>query len=163
MAMKLKRRRKSSRMHGKGMGSHGWGARKKHISSGNRGGFGMSGTGKMAGHKKTLITKLYGMGYFGKQGLTSRGSKRKHDKTMNISEIVLSLEKFKKQYGEKDGTLNFKGYKILAEGETTLKLKIKAKAASKSAIEKIEKAGGQIILEKLKSESESDEGTEKEE
>lgn len=153
MGMKLKKRRKSSRMHGKGMGSHGWGSRKKHISSGNRGGFGFAGTGKMAGHKKTLVFKLHGTKYFGKQGFTSRGSKRKHDKTMNISEIVLSLEKFKKQYGEKDGTLNFKGYKILGEGETTLKLKIKAKAASKSAMEKIQKAGGQIILEKAESES----------
>jgi hypothetical protein len=57
-------------MHGHGMGTHGWGARKKHISSGNQGGWGMSGTGKMAGHKKTLVTHLYGTGYFGKQGIT---------------------------------------------------------------------------------------------
>ena len=52
------KRKKVSRMHGRGMGTHGWGARKKHKKSGHRGGTGMSGTGKRADNKKTLITKL---------------------------------------------------------------------------------------------------------
>ncbi len=58
--MKLKKKRKAKTMRGKGMGTHGWGARKKHISSGNRGGWGMSGTGKMAAHKYSYVAKLYG-------------------------------------------------------------------------------------------------------
>jgi ribosomal protein L15 len=53
----------------------------------------------------------------------------------------------KKKYGEKDGTLNLKGYKILGDGEITQKIIIKAESASKSAIEKIEKVGGKIILQ----------------
>jgi len=68
--MKIKKRKKSLRMHGHGMGTHGGGARKKRKGSGHRGGKGMAGTGKRADHKKTLITKLYGNKYFGKQGVT---------------------------------------------------------------------------------------------
>ena len=41
-------------------------------------------------------------------------------------------------------------YKILGTGEITIPLIIKAKEASKSAIEKIEKAGGKIILARKK-------------
>jgi ribosomal protein L15 len=150
--MKLKKHRKSQRMRGHGRGSYGWGARKKHISSGNQGGFGMSGTGKMAGHKKTLITKLYGTDYFGKQGITSRGSARRRNDILNVSNIELQFEMLKKKFGQKDGTLNLEDYKILGEGEIKIKVTIKAKSASKSAIAKIEKAGGKIILPKVEEE-----------
>jgi large subunit ribosomal protein L15 len=152
--MKLKKRKKSSRMHGHGMGTHGWGARKKHISSGNRGGWGMSGTGKMAGHKSSYITKLYGTEYFGRQGITSRGSARKKNPVMNVANIESDFESLKKRFGLKDGMLNLEDYKILGEGEIKMKLSIKAKAASKSAIEKIEKAGGKVILAKNEEEKE---------
>ena len=74
--MKTKKRKKSSRQQGKGMGTHGTGARKKKRDSGHKGGKGMSGSGKRADHKKTLITKKFGGKYFGKQGITSRGTKR---------------------------------------------------------------------------------------
>jgi len=43
--------------------------------------------------------------------------------------------------------INLKGCKILAEGELKQKITIKASAASKSAIDKIKKAGSDIILE----------------
>lgn len=145
--MKLKKRRKSSRMHGRGRGTHGWGARKKHVSSGNQAGFGMSGTGKMAGHRKSLVIKLYGTEYFGKQGVTSRSSKRRHNKVMNLQFIDDNLHSLTKKHGQKDGTINLEDYKILGEGEIKQKIIIKAAAASKSAIEKIEKAGGKILLE----------------
>ena len=55
----------------------------------------------MAGHKKTLITKLYGMSYFGKQGITSRGSERVHNKVMNISFIAQNLESLKSKHLDK--------------------------------------------------------------
>lgn len=135
-------------MHGRGMGTHGWGSRKKHVgTSGHRGGIGMSGTGKMAGHKKTLITKLYGTGYFGKQGITSKSTKRKHNEVMNVADVQRNIEMLKKEYGNKEGVIEMKDYKILGDGEISIKVTIKAKSASKSAIEKIEKAGGKLILE----------------
>ena len=50
--------------------------------------------------------------------------------------------------------INLKKYKILGTGEVKNKLIITAKAASKSAIEKVKKMGGEIILLKKKEENE---------
>lgn len=149
--MKLKKRRKVSRMHGRGMGTHGWGSRKKHVgTSGHRGGIGMSGTGKMAGHKKTLVLKLYHGDYFGKQGITSKGTKRKKNHVMNVYDIEKNLEMLKKKFANKEGVLDLSDYKILGEGEIKTKVIMKVKAASKSAIEKIEASGGKLIIEETK-------------
>jgi len=63
-------------MHGRKMGTHGGGARKKKKKSGSKGGVGMAGSGKRADQKKTLIIKKDGNKYFGKQGVTSRGTER---------------------------------------------------------------------------------------
>ena len=137
-------------MHGRKMGTHGWGARKKHKKSGHRGGKGMAGTGKRADQRKTLITALYGNNYFGKQGVTSRKTKRDTRKRINLRDIELNL----KRYGKKEGDkfiIELKNYKILDSSKdykVTNKLVISAKEASKSAIEKIEKSGGQILLDK---------------
>jgi len=123
------------------MGTSGTGARKNQRDSGHRGGKGMSGSGKRADHKKTLITKLYGNKYFGKQGITSRGTKRDKRLKINVGDI---------QNKYKPGEIDLSKYKILGTGEVKDKFIIKAKEASKSAIEKIEKAGGKIILPEKK-------------
>jgi len=142
--MKLKKRKKSSRMHGRKMGTHGGGARKKRKGSGHRGGKGMSGSGKRADHKKTLVTKLYGNKYFGKQGITSRGTKRDKRKRINLGDIEA---KFSENKGKE---IDLQGFKILGKGEVKSKMIIKASEASGSAIEKVEKAGGKIILPEKK-------------
>jgi len=144
--IKTKRRKKNTRMHGKKMGTHGWGARKKHKKSGHKGGVGMSGTGKRADHKKTLITKLYGHKYFGKQGVTSRGTKRDKENRINLREIESNFSKYVKD--EKSGKIeiDLSTYKILGTGEVKHKLIIKAKSASKTAMEKIKEKGGEIII-----------------
>jgi len=144
--MKLKKKRKVNRMRGHGMGSHGWGARKKHMGSGHRGGCGMAGTGKMAGQKKTYVTSIYGTGYFGKQGFTSRATEHKTNNVMNIGDIERDLDRLKHKYGNKEGILDMKNFKILGDGEIKIKVTIKASAASKSAVEKIQKAGGKLII-----------------
>ncbi|MEK6917436.1 MAG: uL15m family ribosomal protein [Nanoarchaeota archaeon] len=143
--MKTKKRKKSSRMHGRGMGSNGRGFRKKGKGKGHRGGKGMAGTGKRADQKKTLVQKLYGHEYFGKQGITSRGTRRDKRKKINLRDISNNLNKYGKKSGDK-WEINLSEYKILGEGEVTHKLVIKAKEASQSAIEKVENAGGSIIL-----------------
>ena len=160
--MKVKRRKKSKKLIGKGMGGHGHGARKKAKGSGHRGGKGMSGSGKRADHRKTLVTKVYGSGYFGKKGKTSIGTKRDTRKRINIRDLILNLDSYAKK--TKDGfEIRLEDYKILGTGEATKKLIIYAKEASKSAIEKIENAGGKIILKSNKAEqkesSESDESS----
>ena len=94
---KTHKRKKSSRMHGRGRGTHGWGERKKHKKSGHRGGKGMAGTGKRADQKKTLITKLYGNKYFGKQGITSKKTKKDKRNRINLDAIEKNLEKYWKK------------------------------------------------------------------
>jgi len=143
--MKIKKRKRVSRMHGRKMGTHGGGARKKRKKSGHHGGGGMSGSGKRSDQKKTLINKLYGHKYFGKQGVTSRGTKRDVRKRINLRDIEKNLAKYGKK-SSKGYEINLKSYKILGSGEIKNKLIIKAKEASKSAIEKVKKAGGEIIL-----------------
>ncbi|MBM3247176.1 hypothetical protein FJZ17_01375 [Candidatus Pacearchaeota archaeon] len=159
--MKLKKKKKSVRMRGRHMGTHGWGARKKHVSSGHQGGRGMGGSGKKGGSRKTLVHKLYGHDYFGKQGVTSRGSKRKQNRVINLELIEKNIESLKAKFLKKEGKeeiLDLSDYKILGEGEIKTKITIKAKAASKSAKEKIEKTGGKLILENSeKSEEDSKE------
>ena len=149
--IKVHKRKKSSKYHGRGMGTHGGGARKKRKKSGHRGGCGMAGTGKRADHKKTLVTKLYGNKYFGKQGVTSRKTKRDKRKRINLQAIELNLETYLKKgiakKTERGFEINLSSYKILSsEKEIKKRLIIEAEDASKSAIESVKKNGGEIIL-----------------
>ncbi|MEM3112805.1 MAG: uL15m family ribosomal protein [Candidatus Pacearchaeota archaeon] len=128
-----KKRKKSSRM--RGSHTHGRGGKKKARGSGHRGGFGLAGTGKRADHKKTLVLNI-DKNYFGKESLKP---KKHRYKEINLRD----LEIFSK--GKKD--LDLRGYKILGDGDINIALNIKAYGATKSAIEKIEKAGGSIIVE----------------
>lgn len=153
MKTKTHKRRKSARQRGKGMGTHGWGARKKHKKSGHRGGKGMSGSGKRADHKKTLITKKYGHKYFGKQGITSKKTERDKRKRINLKNIEENLDSYIKKgiakKVDKGFEINLNDHKILGEGEIKNKLIITAKEASKSAIDKVKKANGEIIIGKI--------------
>ena len=148
--IKTKKRKKSSRMHGRGMGTHGGGARKKRKGSGHRGGKGMSGSGKRADHKKTLVLKKFGHKYFGKQGITSRGTKRDKRQRINLEQIEKNIKKYQNEKGE----IVLKDYKILGKGEVKNKLIIIAKEASKSALEKVKEKGGEIVLGKKKEKGE---------
>jgi len=143
--IKLKKKRKA--MKWRGNTTHGHGARKKWKKSGHHGGVGMAGTGKRADHKKSLVIKLFGNNYFGKQGVTSRKSAKKINDVMNLSDISRNFDSLMKKYG-KNNILELKNYKILGEGELKEKINISARAFSESAKEKIEKAGGKIIIEK---------------
>lgn len=137
--MKLKKRNKKSRARGDR--TLGW-AMKKHKGSGNRGGKGMAGTGKRADQRKTWVIK-YRFPYFGKQGFTSRSTKKRINKVMNLRDI-------NERYNS--GEIDLSEYKILGAGEIDGKFIIKARSVSKSAREKIEKAGGKIILSEEKEE-----------
>ena len=109
----------------------------------------MSGTGKRADHKKTLVNKLYGNNYFGKQGITSRKTKRDTRQRINLGQIEKGLEKYGKKTA-KGWEINLVKYKVLGDGEVKSKLFIKCFEASKSAIEKVKKAGGEIIVKEIK-------------
>ncbi len=141
------KRDKRSRIRGRR--TVGWGSRKKHRSSGNRGGFGMAGTGKKAGQKKTLVLK-HMPGYLGKKGFYSLNTKQREKvKVINLNEINLKLKDFEKEGFAKSTSegfeLNLKGYKILGEGNVANKLIVSASGFSASAKEKIEAKGGKAL------------------
>lgn len=147
--VKVIKRKKSSRMHGKGMGTHGSGARKNKRKSGNKGGVGMSGSGKRADHKKTLVLNMYGNKYFGKQGMTSKRTKKDIRQRINLGNLQLNLEKYSKK--TKEGyEIILPKYKILAQGEVKDKLFITCFEASANAIKKVEAAGGKITVKEKK-------------
>lgn len=139
--MRVKKRKKTSRM--RGARTFGKGFRQKEKGHGNSGGRGFSGSGKRASQKqqKSLeIAKKYGFkSYFGKQGMTSASwAKRKYK--------FINLEDIKENIFEKEGQkIELKDYKILGEG-SGFKATIVAKNATKSALEKMKKAGGEILV-----------------
>ncbi len=132
----MNKRKKSTRHHGSH--THGRGFKKKARGSGHRGGIGMAGSGKRADHKKTLVLKEHGNKYFGKTIRVARRISKKL-KAINLSQIS---EKYKDKK-----EINLSNYKILSQGELTIKAKIKAFSASKKAIEKIKSSGSSIELE----------------
>jgi len=136
--MKFKKRKKSGRRYGNQTAFRG--AKERTRGSGNRGGKGMSGTGKRADHRKTLVINLTGgNNYFGKDKTLRRGIAPKKLQVINLNQISLNYPDKKE--------IDLIGYKILGDGELTLKIKIKASAASKSAIEKVKAAGSTLELE----------------
>ncbi len=142
--MKVHKRPKNSRI--RGARTCGWGFRQKHKGHGNKGGFGKAGTGKRGDHDKQRALESDDRKkkrYFGKQGLTSRGTARDKRKAVNLYDIKNNM--FKKD-GDK---IDLSKYKILGSGEG-FKAEIKALSASKLAVEKMEKAGGKIIIKEIK-------------
>ncbi len=140
--MKVKKRVKSSRF--RGSHTHARGFKKKARGSGHRGGKGMAGTGKRGDQRKTLILNLYGNDYFGK-GKVQRRKVAPKLKVINIRAIMQNPSRFGKESGG-IFEVNLKGYKILGEGELDKKIKIIASEISKSASEKVKKAGGEIVI-----------------
>jgi len=132
--MKFKKRTKSSRMHGSRTHGH---SAKLNKGKGSHGGKGMAGTGKRADQKKSKILNKHKGKYFGRQGFTSKKTAKKKTKTINIQDIEKRFP---------SGEINLSEYKILGKGEITKKFIIRAKSASQSAIDKIKKADGEIIL-----------------
>jgi len=135
--VKVHKRTKNSRI--RGARTVGWGFRQKHKGHGNKGGFGMAGTGKRGDHKKQSSEMAVKGKYFGKQGATSRGTKRDNYEKINLYAIK---DNFFKKVGDK---IDLSKHKILGHGDG-FKAEITALSATASAISKMEAAGGKIIL-----------------
>lgn len=138
--MQVKKRKKTNRM--RGGKNYGWGSKNNNRGSGHRGGVGFSGSGKRASQKLQEAQQIaYAAGfesYFGARGYTSGPTARKINKVMNLNDIGKNFN------GQKE--IKLEGYKILGEGEG-LPITIHACCASKSAVEKMQKAGGKLVLE----------------
>lgn len=145
--MVVRKRKKVSRC--RGGRTHGWGSSKKHRGAGSRGGRGMAGTGKRADSKKPSIwmdTK-----YFGKHGFTHVNVDPQREVTLStLKEMLPQLVDAGLASKDKDTyvlDLSKVGYdKVLAKGKLEIKLRLKARYASRGAVQKIEAAGGEITL-----------------
>jgi large subunit ribosomal protein L15 len=152
--MPAKRRKKNSRQHGST--THGWGARKKHRGSGNRGGMGMAGTGKRCDGKKTMIWK--DVNYFGKHGFKKKGQIIEVC-AINIENLQSKLtslvadNKVKKEGDSFIVDLSSLGYnKLLGTGAVEYKMKITVDMASVNAVGKVKEKGGEVITKNEASE-----------
>jgi len=144
--MTTRKRAKQSRM--RGSQTHGWGSKKKHRGSGNRGGHGFSGTGKRADSKKPSIWK--DSKFFGKHGFFSKG--RKKQKVINISKLDEKIDSWlgAKVISKENDTyvidLKKIGYdKLLGTGRINKKMKINVSSISAGAKDSILEAGGEVI------------------
>lgn len=133
--MKSKKRKKNTRYRGSHTAQNG--AKKKGRGKGHRGGVGKAGSGKRADQKKSKYALGPGKSYFGKRKTLRKPMKEKL-KSINLRTIAQNFS------DKKEVTL--KGYKVLSVGEPVSNMKITASAASKVAIDKVKKAGGDIIL-----------------
>ncbi len=154
--MVFHKRKKNTRQ--RGSHTHGWGSKKKHRGSGNRGGKGMAGTGKKADSKKPLVWK--NKKYFGKYGFKPKTSKVLNVITLkDLNDKLESLVEEKLAVKENDVyKINLKelGYdKLLGNGSLNVKVEIVVPKATKKAITIIEENGGKIFLEENSSESNS--------
>ena len=138
------KRDKRSRL--RGLRTCGRGSRKKGRGSGQRGGVGMAGTGKKSAQKLVWLKKYYPDGYLGKHGFKSVPQRMQRKfLSINIGDIDRRLKAFEREGLLKGKELNLEGYKVLGEGELKEKLTITAEKFSRSAKEKIEKAGGKSV------------------
>ncbi len=152
-------RKKNSRL--RGTHTHGWGAKKKHRGAGSRGGRGNAGSGKRGDCKKP---SYWGDTRFaGKHGFKRPAKKVRKIQSINLKIMERNLRWFNAV--EKNGVfevdLSKAGIrKLLGTGKVTKKYNIKVEYASKSAIEKVTKAGGNVTVkpkqEKKKQEPKKD-------
>jgi len=134
------RHRKVRRM--RGSRTHGWGVSGQHRDSGMRGGRGRAGTFK---HKKT---RLLAEGVKrGKQGFAR--AFRRTVRTINIGDLTRITPETPKDTSKGELPLldlSRLGYtKLLGEGVLTRPMAVRVEKASKSAVRKVEAAGGKIV------------------
>jgi large subunit ribosomal protein L15 len=153
--------------------THGWGSKKKHRGAGNRGGRGNAGSGKRGDQKKPAywnpnkpVDQKRGKSYFGKHGffsVTGKDVKALNVRYLDTQVVAWAAEKKVSKSGDVFIVdLKALGYgKLLGTGKITKKIKVTVAAATPSAIEKVNAAGGSITLTKAAEESE--ESTEDEE
>jgi large subunit ribosomal protein L15 len=130
----------------RGSRTQGYGRIGQHRDSGSKG-------NRKVGRHKHLWSKVVTQnpGYFGKHGFTSPQSKHRIESPINL----LKLDQLAKG---SEINLTELGYtKLLGTGKITKKLTITIAAASKSAIAKVEAAGGKLILQEAEAVAEASE------
>jgi large subunit ribosomal protein L15 len=138
MPHKLRKIRKT-----RGSRTQGYGRIGQHRDHGSRG-------YRKAGRHKQLWSYVttYEPDYFGKHGFTSPQSLRRQENAINITKLTELSSKITvaNEQGKPIIDLTSLGFtKLLGTGKITKPLVVKVQACSKSAAEKIQKAGGEIL------------------
>ncbi len=128
MVSRTNKFRGRSRYHGRG--------KKAGRGAGLRGGRGNAGINK----HRVMFRNKYMPGHWGMHGFNRHPSLRKVNISINVSEVCRLTE-------DDDINLGAFGYdKLLGSGRMDKALNITVSAASARAIEKVEAAGGSVIL-----------------
>jgi large subunit ribosomal protein L15 len=132
----------------RGSRTHGWGRVGQHRRTGSKG-------RRNAGRHKALWSYVikYEPDYYSKVGFTSPKSLRDGVKIINVGTLSGIAAKISTEKQEDKTVLDLAalGYtKLLGTGRVTQPLVIRVASCSKSAAEKVESAGGQVLIENLK-------------
>jgi large subunit ribosomal protein L15 len=133
--------RKTRKM--RGSRTHGYGRIGQHRDAGSK------GQRKVGRHKHlwSYVT-TYEPDYFGKHGFILPQSLKRKENTINIKQLSEIAAETTTEKGKTNVNLTSLGYtKLLGTGKITKPLTVTVPACSKSAEEKIKKAGGQIVTQ----------------
>ncbi len=147
-----KRKRKVNKL--RGSKTYGWGSKKKHRGKGSKGGKGKAGMGKRGQQK---LTMLYAEGKLplgrGRKGFKRHKSIVREKNCINVGDIERYIERWVAMgVAEKKDKpyvvdLEKAGYdKLLGAGKINLPVEVRVAEATQKAIEKIESAGGKVVL-----------------
>jgi len=140
MPHKLRKTRKK-----RGSRTQGWGRVGQHRCTGSKG-------RRKPGRHKALWSYIikYDPEYYGKRGFTCPKSLKQEVNVINVGSLELISEKFPVEEGKEKSVMDLEslGYtKLLGAGKITKPLVVKVASCSKTASEKIKKAGGQVLME----------------
>lgn len=139
MPHKLRKTRKR-----RGSRTHGWGKVGQHRRTGGK------GHRKPGRHKGSWSYVIkYEPDYYGKNGFTSPKSVHQKNRTVNVGrlEIIAHLLPVEKAAEGDFVDLERLGYtKLLGSGRVTKPIIVRIASCSKSAADKIKKAGGRVML-----------------
>jgi len=146
----VRRRKKSRKLRGRTR-TMGWGRIGQHRKSGSRGGFGLVGFHK---HKWTWTIK-YAPHWFGKHGFTQPPTIVVGINAINVGELdEIARDMLRQGIVQKENNkividVSVLGFnKVLGKGKITLPLKVITPAITEKAREKIEAAGGEVVISK---------------
>lgn len=147
--MTVNKRTKTSRY--RASKTHGCGSMKKRRGAGHRGGRGNASSGKRSDARKPSFWK--DTKYFGRHGFKNPNVNKKEHKVISLSTLqdkVSSWTDTKKVESKSDVVtidLTKLGFqKLLAQGKVTKKMNIIVEKASKTAIAKVQEAGGSVAI-----------------
>jgi large subunit ribosomal protein L15 len=148
------RRFKPAVKYRRGSRTHGWGRVGQHRKSGGSGGKGMVGFHK---HKWSLVMKYgesgTGWPFYGKHGFKQPETITVEWRPINVGKLAEIIKELKKKGKAKEEAGKYVinlldiGYnKLLGGGEVDIPMVVYTPVASRLAVEKIEKAGGEVRI-----------------